>query len=512
MADIQTTSSPKKTPESLAQWRVFIIGHTLVSIIFAIILAVLDGRRLFTDLLPLTYIAALYLAVNGIYYYLWNHNHISFLAVFALGLEIALNTVLIFVLGSEGWVFAFAYLWPIIMGGWLVSPRAVLPLTLAAVLGYAAILVSNTLGYNSDIELFMPGGIPQSVFLALPQLVFVALLLWQFMDRLAANQRELENERNLFDSVLRNMSDAVAVSEDGRYILCNEAAENLLQARVGDVIPSWLLPSEQTEPIRDGTHFVTLQDRVLGINSVKLPECRVWVARNTTEQAQYAQMQSDFVAYASHELRTPLATIKLHIRMLEMDLPPNVPQDSLQTIKHEVDRESRLVNDLLDSARLEAGKFEPHCQNLDVGQLCQQIAERFTPLAQSKGIALILACPEEPVDMFSDMRNIELVLGNLLANAIKFTSEGSIKLECAAHDKEIEFIVEDTGCGMNPEQSAHLFEKYYTAGKPGGTGLGLVIAKMTTEALQGTLTVQSSPGQGTRFSLILPRYLETRTT
>jgi signal transduction histidine kinase len=237
-------------------------------------------------------------------------------------------------------------------------------------------------------------------------------------------------------------------------------------------------------------------------------------ARAETEALkQLDKLKSDFVNAVSHELRTPLTSIKGYTEFLEDEIGgPLSPQQGefVAQIDQSTLRLQRLVDDLLDFARMEAGTFALQCLETDLADKIQEMLASMTPQAQAARITLEASVPSEPLTVRMDPQRIDQVLTNLINNAIKFTPEGGrIVVRSAAQGDQLRLEVEDTGIGIAPEDVPKLFKRFgqLEAGtrKVGGTGLGLSISKAIVEAHGGAIGVTSEPGKGSTFWFTLPR-------
>jgi signal transduction histidine kinase len=169
-----------------------------------------------------------------------------------------------------------------------------------------------------------------------------------------------------------------------------------------------------------------------------------------------------------------------------------------------------LLNDVLDLAKIEAGKLEIEREEADVGAAVAGVCATFTGVASEKGLALDLAIDPAAEGVWRiDAMRVKQVLGNLIANAVKFTSEGRVSVRVQATADGLAFAVSDTGAGIAPERVADLFDKFSqldasTTRQFGGTGLGLAICRELVELMGGEMAVESEPGRGSCFSFQLP--------
>lgn len=234
----------------------------------------------------------------------------------------------------------------------------------------------------------------------------------------------------------------------------------------------------------------------------------------TVEQLQeFDRLKSAFVGVVSHELRTPLTSImSLSENLLgELAGPLNEKQKHYASrIQFNADRLTRMLNELLNLSKIEAGKMELHPMVLSVQDLLDDLVEAFQPLAQRKSIIMDVGSMERIPKVRADRDKLYEVLANLLENAIKFTpSGGSVHIGAQVlDDRHIMMNVSDTGRGISEEHLPRIFDKFYRvqpdSGHATGSGLGLAIAKGLVELHGGTLAVESAPGKGSHFSFTLP--------
>ena len=231
-------------------------------------------------------------------------------------------------------------------------------------------------------------------------------------------------------------------------------------------------------------------------------------ARARAEEAN--KLKSDFLANMSHELRTPLNGILGYSELLQLDLADPEQQEFAATIHSSGQHLLDIVNDLLDLAKIEAGRIELKWQSQDVVSLATEIANTHRAHAQAKGLTLELTVEEgipRCIDM--DVQRVRQILNNLLNNAIKFTDNGRIGVNVRQEGKRLAFAVSDTGRGIPPEAHEHIFEKFrqldqFVTREQGGTGLGLALARELAHMLSGDLVVESRVGEGSTFTLLLP--------
>ncbi|MBO7621837.1 MAG: response regulator [Victivallales bacterium] len=216
-------------------------------------------------------------------------------------------------------------------------------------------------------------------------------------------------------------------------------------------------------------------------------------------------------AAISHDMRTPLNSIIGFTDLLRSDNDlPAVQKDHLESIAYSGGILLELINDLLDFFKLEAGKMEFNYDYYDFQKLVTPIVKTFKPITDAKNLQLVTDIAEMPA-LFIDMEHVRRILANLISNAVKFTSDGTITISASCQDsgadtKTLKFAVQDTGTGMDPEELAVLTQPY-TQGKAKsnikGTGLGLAICKTLLGNMQGTLDIKSEKGKGSTFIVTL---------
>lgn len=221
--------------------------------------------------------------------------------------------------------------------------------------------------------------------------------------------------------------------------------------------------------------------------------------------------QSDLIAELVHELRTPMASLNTAVQIL---LRPDISEQQhtklIEIIRDEISRLSDLTTSFLDLARLESGRIQFHFSNIHLKGLLEYCIAIMQNRASEKKIAISLDLSEENLQVYADQDKIKQVFLNLISNAIKYNHEGGkIDIIAKENPRDVVISVSDTGQGIPPESLPHLFNKFYRV--PGmenmatGTGLGLSICKHIIETHEGTIEVQSTLGEGSTFSIRLPK-------
>lgn len=238
----------------------------------------------------------------------------------------------------------------------------------------------------------------------------------------------------------------------------------------------------------------------------------------TQQLAELDRMKAEFVSVASHELKTPINVILGYTQLLAEGVygPLNDKQRGVaQVLEKQTQTLSRLVKQLLDVSRFEAGSGRLDTRPTELRGFLHNLEESFQVLADQRGIRFEIAMHEGlPATVHWDADRMNEVLGNLLSNAFKFTERGgTVELTVLPADNGVQMEVRDTGAGIPPEQVPHIFEKFYQADNQqsasgAGTGLGLAIVRQIVEAHHGTISCDSTPGIGTTFTITLPERVE----
>jgi two-component system phosphate regulon sensor histidine kinase PhoR len=233
------------------------------------------------------------------------------------------------------------------------------------------------------------------------------------------------------------------------------------------------------------------------------------VMRDVTDAKRAEATRRDFVANASHELRTPISAIRAAAETLQAGAlaDPAAAREFVDIIARHSERLSRLTQDLLDLSRLESRQWRFDAARVDAAALARQVVDLLGAAAGEKGLALASEVPEGAA-VRADPRALEQVLVNLVENAIKFTTRGSVTLRAAREGDAWILSVDDTGPGIERHHLPRIFERFYRADSgrsrdQGGTGLGLAIVKHLAQGMGGEVSVESD-GSGTRFRVRLP--------
>lgn len=331
-----------------------------------------------------------------------------------------------------------------------------------------------------------------------------------------------EIERNKLETILTNIAEGVIViDQDRRLMLVNRMAremfeltdENVSGRRIQDVIPhndlvNLLTRARATEPFRSE---ITLDDgRVFYAQVTPIPDVgQTATLQDITYLKELDHIKSDFVSTVSHDLRSPLTAILGYVELLERVGPVSeLQREFISRVQFNVHTITSLINDLLDLGRIEAG-FDARNEIVPIEAMIKEVIEELTPSASEKSQQLLVELtPELPVTLGDPVR-LRQMLSNLVGNAIRYTqSGGTIWVRGRAEDNQVILQVVDNGPGIPLADQPYIFDKFYRASnipaEVPGTGLGLAIVKSIVENQQGRIWVDSNPGKGTTFTIVLP--------
>lgn len=340
---------------------------------------------------------------------------------------------------------------------------------------------------------------------------------------------DLRQERAQLEALLNASSDAtVAIDPDGTVVYLNEAARRMFALPGVDgagrpfieVVRDHDLNDVLVAAARRGERSVRVvaygqAQRWLQATAVPIEGGGTWAAlavfHDLTEVRRIEGMRRDFISNVSHELRTPLAGIRAAAETLQEGALDDrqAALEFLGHIQRETDRMTQLVEELLELSRIESGTAPMRFTLLDAALLVSDTVKRFGQQAERAGLTLAAAGADGALMVTGDGERLERALGNLVANAIKFTpSGGTITVSADGGDADVAISVRDTGIGIEPDQQVRVFERFYKADRgrgSGGTGLGLAIVKHIAQAHGGSVAVESRPGRGSTFTIRLPR-------
>ncbi|MBN8190796.1 HAMP domain-containing protein [Bacillus sp. NTK074B] len=338
----------------------------------------------------------------------------------------------------------------------------------------------------------------------------------------------LSQEKEQLSSILSSMADGVITfNRDGTILITNPPADRFLQhwyyeqseeseeaipTTVRELLQSVVVTEmEQTGELSlQGRSYVVIVSPLYNNNTIR---GAVAVVRDMTEERRLDKLRKDFIANVSHELRTPISMLQGYSEAIVDDIAGSEEEkkEIARIIYDESLRMGRLVNDLLDLARMEAGHITLNKDVIAVMPFTERVTNKFIGLAKEKKVSIYFESNVEiKKEIYMDPDRIEQVLTNLIDNALRHTpTGGEVTVSLTEKKGGYLFHVRDTGSGIPEEDLPFVFERFYKADKArtrgkSGTGLGLAIAKNIIEAHKGHIQVQSKVDQGTAFTFFLP--------
>ena len=359
-----------------------------------------------------------------------------------------------------------------------------------------------------------------------------------YQEETVQNLLALSTEKKRLETIISCIANGIMVTNKSlEVVLYNPALLRLLEVRAPAASPApvhaivkdqalieTLKQIQGGEPLENGfvAQEIRVGERVLrAISAPTLePERRVFwtvagavtVLEDITLFKQLDQMKSEFVNMVAHELRSPLVSIRQIQSVLAEGLAGPLSEKQEDFVKRgmkKIDALLALINDLLDVARLEAGRLVQKQTVIDLSEMIEDMVLLMQLRAKEQGLVLTHSC-ENMKPVVADPKNIEEVLNNLLTNAINYSPEGGkVTVTARGVGQFVEIKVSDTGVGIAPEELPKIFGKFYRVKHPktrqvAGTGLGLSIVKGIVEAYRGSIHVESVPNQGTTFTVLLP--------
>jgi signal transduction histidine kinase len=338
--------------------------------------------------------------------------------------------------------------------------------------------------------------------------------------RLCERFMGVERARALFAAYARQVgaNSLAGITPDARLV---QFVETQLSGAVGSASARVLVASSVDEETLTPDDVLRILDESsqLRAHSLELEEKSSSLERATRElRAANEQLKSldrlkdDFMSSVTHELRTPLTSIRALAELMRDDPGMAQAQRSqfIAIIVSETERLSRLVNQVLDMAKIESGHAEWHNTEVDLGALVQQAVVTTSELFRERQTEVSVSLPATPLVLLADSDRLTQVLLNLLSNAAKFVPVpgGRVDVSLSSDDTGVTLVVRDNGPGVSPEQQALIFERFRQGGeaanRPQGTGLGLPISRQIVAHFGGRLWLESQPGEGAAFCFFLP--------
>ncbi|MDP3921643.1 MAG: ATP-binding protein [Candidatus Omnitrophota bacterium] len=364
------------------------------------------------------------------------------------------------------------------------------------------------------------------------------------LEDLEKAKSQIEEEKAKDEAILASIGEGmIATDREGKIMMMNKQAGLMLDLRerdvvgkvFGDVIRN---QNDKGEPITGeqsplynslstgkkivATAYYERKDRTkFPAATTVSPIVRdgktvgaIGIFRDITHEKEVDRMKTEFISTVSHELRTPLTVIREGVSLV-MDniLGPTTEeqQNFLNLALSDIDRLARIINNLLDVAKIEAGKMGLKRERTDVNELVRDVVSTFKASAEGKGLKIRPKVPAEKLELYIDRDKIIQAFTNIIGNSLKFTEKGHIDVYIEDKGECLECGISDTGRGMSEQDLAKLFSKFQQFGRTDGggekgTGLGLSIAKGIVELHQGKIWVESELDKGTSFKFQIPKY------
>ncbi|MDD5217967.1 MAG: ATP-binding protein [Candidatus Omnitrophica bacterium] len=361
---------------------------------------------------------------------------------------------------------------------------------------------------------------------------------------LAAALEKIEQEKVQYEALLASIGDGmIAIDQDGNVMMINKPAEEMLGCKMSEVVgqPFDKVISSQDEkgeeipyvkrpvtlalatgrritsvayyvrkhgerfPVATNVSPIILGDRAIGA---------IEIFRDITREKEIDQMKSEFISTVSHELRTPLTVIREGVSLVLDGVLGKTTEDQQKFLNlslADIDRLKRIIDNLLDVSKIEAGKVGLKRELVDLVELAHHVIETFQSRAKMAGLELRLKVLNEGIaPLYLDRDRMIQVFTNLIGNAFKFTEKGYVEIQIEDKGEQIECAVADSGRGISQEDLPKLFNKFQQVGRgyggEKGTGLGLSIAKGIVNLHGGRIWVESQLNVGTQFKFDLPKF------
>jgi signal transduction histidine kinase/HAMP domain-containing protein len=325
----------------------------------------------------------------------------------------------------------------------------------------------------------------------------------------------------LMETIGISLNSIIANSRTDALLAESQRLAGELQARTGELQSRQEELQRSNAELEDKAEQLASQKRDIEIKNEEIEQARQELEERARQLDLASRYKSQFLANMSHELRTPLNSLLILARLLadnpEQNLSPK--QVEYANVIHSSGTDLlQLINDILDLSRVEAGKMELHPERFGLGPLLDDLRAVFQPLTSDKGLTFAAGSPADgvPAELFTDRQRLRQILHNLLSNAVKFTEEGLVELRITAAPPangaagpELAFAVTDTGIGISDQNLDAIFGAFQqadgtTSRRYGGTGLGLTICRELAAQLGGNISVQSTVGRGSTFTLHVP--------
>jgi len=327
-----------------------------------------------------------------------------------------------------------------------------------------------------------------------------------------------DNQLELLDQSKEAIAIALSVNKSRQLV--NQLLEQT-QAQTEELQVQQEELQQTNEELEERAQMLEQQREHIRTKNREIEEASLELQRKADELERVSAYKSEFLANMSHELRTPLNSLMILSSLLKENREGNLTQKQVEfaaTINAAGRDLLNLINDILDLSKIESGHMEFHFEELALADICEQLATTFNPVAADKNLSFSVTMdPSTPQTMQTDGLRTMQILKNLLSNAFKFTSQGSVTLRIYRPDGDenplksasVAFAVTDTGIGIPDDKQQLIFNAFQqadgsTSRNYGGTGLGLSISRQLARSMGGEILLKSRPGEGSTFTLYLP--------
>jgi len=351
--------------------------------------------------------------------------------------------------------------------------------------------------------------------------------------------KDIANEKSRTLTIINHMADGVLVTDQNGYIVLNNPAVTRVlgleeETPLGKHISKWVGNEDLTHMVEE---VLKIKDpKAQGISQelawgdppknflvahsapVRSEQGEIFgsvtIFNDITRLKELDQMKSEFVDMVSHELRSPLSSIRQKLSLMVDGFIGEINDEQKQIVnrvQHRIDGLIGMISNLLDLSRIEAGRLVQQKERIALPEVIDEVVELMAQEAEEKGLKFEVTIDAQLFSIHADRQSIETVITNLLSNALKYNREGGrVSISAQNRGEFIELKVADTGVGVSKENLPRIFDRFYRirsdyTRKVIGSGIGLPLVKAIIEAHFGTITVESKPGKGTTFTVLLPR-------
>jgi two-component system phosphate regulon sensor histidine kinase PhoR len=331
---------------------------------------------------------------------------------------------------------------------------------------------------------------------------------------------ELSLKKEELNSILASIEEGLlTIDKNDKVLLCNESLKKIIDCDLVEGKFYWevvrepkfgeLIKKVQAEK-KNLSEEIVLNGKVYLCSAIFLSSRDEIVVTfyDLTKIKNVEKIKKDFILNISHELRTPLTAIKGFVETLEEECDKK-SRNYLRIIKRHTDRLIHIVKDLLLLSELEAKEVKLETEKVNIKKLIENILKIFDQNIKEKKLDIALKTKNKLPPISGDSFRLEQLFINIIDNAVKYTEKGKITISLEKKDKNVLIKIQDTGIGVAKEHLSRIFERFYVVDKSrsrklGGTGLGLSIVKHIALLHNGEVNVQSTPGKGTTFTVVLP--------